>query len=1175
MKNFFAKLASFFCKAWVWSLCLVLLLVVAIWFAGPFLAVNDHKFWESASSRLISISVLFLVWGLSMVFANWKSQVRKVEEEGDDIAQERLRRADQIDDEQVELRKRFKEALRTLRSTSMYRGRSDKWRNELPWYLMLGPQGSGKTSLLDFSGLEFPLNQAESQRLTKDVSGTRHADWYFAEHAVLVDTAGRYLTQPDSQIDGSAWNTLLSLLRQRRTKPLNGVLVNIPLEQLQDNSELDLENLARQTRQRLHEIHQRLGVDVPVYLVLSKADKVQGFDEFFDHMSREESDQVLGTSFREDQDGTDAQEVRQEFEELLRRLNSQVVMRMHQERDPLRRGRILDFPHQLGQIGDRLALFIELAFSGNRYQRASQLRGFYLTSAPRLHESLDPSTAEIGRQLGLSNRALPSFRSGRSRFIHQLLSKVIFPEAALAGLDQREIRRIDWGQRALYAGALGCLIAAGLGWAMSFSSNHEQLEELRTIAQTLDKERQAVDPRDDALQTLATLEISYAATQVFPPSEDAAWSQRGGLYQGGYVDPTLQQAYRRDLETLLLPRVARQLESQIRANMHERERLLGSLRAYLMLNLPERREAPFLRDWMAADWSLRYVGNSAAQNALNNHFNNLLAGPFSPHILNESLVAQARKVLRSESLANVVYRMLREQARSLPDYQLGQRLGPQGALFSGIDYSIPGFYTQHGYQQYFIAPGATLVREIISNNWVLGEGETLSIGEFRRLLVDVEHMYFRDYTNYWGEALANITLEPIGSALQGAEQLATLTAANSPLLALLSEIRDNTRFAGPAATDETLEIAKSLDGKLSQAAQLAAAAAQQAQAAFAKNLPDTTRKALERRFEPVHLLLDDDQAPTANLATTLQAMEALQQQLSGLARASAPEQTAFEMAKLRMSAPRDAISQVYTSAAHLPQPVSQWLGLLAEDSWMLVLHEAHHYINQRYQTELHESYRNSLFQRYPFNPSSTSDVALADFRNFFKTQGTVDTFFERYIKPFVSDSSGHYQLRRVEGHSLPLSQALLTQLDKVRTIRHSFFTENPNEPLILFKLEPYSLDSNLGRADFRLGKQQMEYRHGPIVQTAFRWPDKDDEGRTSLMVEEIGGKKIGIEKNTGPWSMFRLLDVVEVDYHSGRDVLLIKANLDGRRASYLLHSQRSPNPFDVDLLRSFKLPTAL
>jgi len=61
-------------------------------------------------------------------------------------------------------------------------------------------------------------------------------------------------------------------------------------------------------------------------------------------------------------------------------------------------------------------------------------------------------------------------------------------------------------------------------------------------------------------------------------------------------------------------------------------------------------------------------------------------------------------------------------------------------------------------------------------------------------------------------------------------------------------------------------------------------------------------------------------------------------------------------------------------------------------------------------------------------------------------------------------------------------------MSRAQTIRRSFFAANPNEPLILFKLAPYSLDSSLGRADFRFGNQQMEYRHGPIVQTAFRWP---------------------------------------------------------------------------------------
>ncbi|QLC73185.1 type VI secretion system membrane subunit TssM [Pseudomonas sp. LPB0260] len=1179
MKSFFGKLAAFFRKTWVWSLCLVLLLALLVWFVGPLLAVDDYKFWEPATSRLLSISALFLLWGLAMVFASWKATARKKAAQDDADAQERLRREGLIDEEQLELRNRFNDALRTLKRSSLYRGRSEKWRNELPWYLLLGPQGSGKTSLLDFSGLDFPLNRGDNQRLTKDVSGTRYADWYFADHAVLIDTCGRYLSQPDPLVDGRAWDFLLGLLRKRRARPLNGVLVNIPVEQLQGGSEVELENLARQTRQRLHEIHQRLGASVPVYLVLSKADKVLGFDEFFDQLSREESEQVLGASFRKEQDATDVTVVRQEFEELLRRLNSQVILRMHQERDTQRRGRILDFPHQLGQIGERLCLFIELAFSGNRYQRASQLRGFYLTSAPQLGDQLDPSTSGIGRNLGLASSALPTFRSGRARFIHQLLDRVIFPEAELAGLDQKEVRRIDWGQRAMYAGAFAVLALFGALWASGFSSNHGRLEQLREIAQQLTRQHDAVAAQDDALRTLEALDSSYAATRVFPPVDQLSYLQRGGLYQGEALAPTLQRAYRGELENLLLPRVARQLEAQIRANLGDRERLLNSLRAYLMLNLEERRDVAFLQEWLAADWSLRYSGNSAAQRGLNQHFERLLAEPFAPYALNAPLVAQARQVLRSESLAAVVYRMLREQARSLPDYRLSQKLGPQAGLFVGSDYAIPGFYTQAGYQKLFVAQGGDLVRDILRDNWVLGEGDSLSSNDLGRLLVEMEQLYFRDYANYWGEALAQLSLEPIASANQGALQLAGLTAANSPLLQLLVEVRDNTRFKGLAeAADDAGAAAEALQGakgKLGKAAKLASAAAQQAQAALVKNLPDTARKTLERRFEPLHRLLDDNGGAGAELAGSLQALDALQLQLAGLAHSSAPEQAAFELAKARMSGRRDAINQLRGSAARLPQPIGNWLALLAEDSWMLVLGDAYHYLNQRYQSELYAAYDGALKQRYPFSAHSESEVAIADFREFFKGQGIAQRFFDGYLKPFVSGSAGQYRLRQVDGRGLPLSREFLLQMSHAQTIRRSFFAEDPNEPKVLFKLEPYSLDSSLSRADFRFGSQQLEYRHGPIVQTAFHWPAEADEGRTSLVVEELGGRRVGIEKNTGPWSLFRLLDLMKVDYHSGRDVLMLKADLGGLRANYLLHSQRSPNPFDLGLLRSFKLPATL
>ena len=230
MKDFFALLGAIFRKTWVWSLCLLLVLALLVWFAGPLLAVAEHKLWESAGSRLLSITVLCLLWGLFLVFAGWRAQRRQQAEEADDAAQERLRRAGLISEEQDILRQRFRAALHTLKHSSIYGRHSGKWRSELPWYLLLGPQGSGKTSLLDFSGLDFPLNRDEARRLTRDVTGTRHADWYFAEHAVLIDTAGRYLTQPDTTVDGRAWDTLLGLLRKRRARPLNGVLVSLPVE---------------------------------------------------------------------------------------------------------------------------------------------------------------------------------------------------------------------------------------------------------------------------------------------------------------------------------------------------------------------------------------------------------------------------------------------------------------------------------------------------------------------------------------------------------------------------------------------------------------------------------------------------------------------------------------------------------------------------------------------------------------------------------------------------------------------------------------------------------------------------------------------------------------------------------------------------------------------------------
>ncbi|MGR4972183.1 type VI secretion system membrane subunit TssM [Pseudomonas sp. LARHCG127] len=1157
MKSLFRKISAWVRQTWVWTLLLMLSVALLVWFAGPLLAVNDYKFWASPTARLLTVAVLALGWGLGMVVVNGRAGSRANSQQNAPDQARTLHQA-RIVDERREVRSRFKQALITLRSSNLYSGRSD-----LPWYLLIGPPGSGKTHLLECSGLDFSFNRLTRSAVSNG-SDTRHCDWYFAEHAVLVDTAGRYLTQPDRELDGSGWTVLLELLRKRRrSRPLGGVLVTVPSEVLLLGSEDEVTTLARQIRGRLQELQRRLRIDVPIYLILSKADSVPGFNEFFDSLTREENDQVLGASFSRNSRGSDITVLRAEFEALLHRLNSQMIMRMHQERDTLRRSRMLDFPHQLGQLGTSLSLLAEQAFSGN----VGTLRGFYLTCASSPDRSTAPTSEPVNSSLGPSHSA----PGRRSRFIHHLLSRVIFPEADLSDLVQRERRRIHWGQRALYLGALTVVGLCGLLWANAFSINHDRLDNLRTLAQRWDRQQSTPASTDDWTATLESLDIRFEATRVFPPYNAVPLHERVGLYQGEATKAAVTDAYERELQAQLLPRIAKRLEEHVRKHRDDRGQLLDSLRAYLMLGLKERRDVAWLKDRVAKDGSLRYPGNTALQERLNAHFARLLELPFI-QVLNEPLVTQAREALRRESLAAVMYRMLHEQASHLPPYRLNPYLGSQGALLVGTDREIPGIYTRQGYERYFSVRGATLVTELLRDNWVLGESESLSAMDMRRLMVELEQLYFRDYADHWSEAVGQVALQTISNAGEGAEQLAGLTSAHSPILRLLVQVRENTRFQTVAEVFDDLPPAA---GKQGAADKKLAAVAGKAAASLTEHLPDTAQKSLRRRFEPLHRLLDEEGGPTADLVQALRALDEVQLQLANLARASAPEQAAFELARHRMDGQRDALSKLRNASARLPRPVNGWFNVLAEDSWRLVLNDAYRYLNQRYQSELYSFYGKAINKRYPFSAHSASDVALNDFRVFFKDQGIVDRFFNHYMQPFISGAEGNYRLRSIDGQSLPMSRVYLDQMATAQAIRRSFFADNPNEPQVQFTLEPYTLDPAVSRAEFRFGDQTLEYRHGPILPVAFTWPSDAQDGRTALVLDKMVGRGVGMEKNTGPWSLFRLFDLMQSEYLTGRDVRVLKADLGGLRANYLLTSQRTPNPFDMSVLRTFRLPAQL
>src|SRR6185369_4072284 len=105
---------------------------------------------------------------------------------------------------------------------------------QLPWYVIIGAPGAGKTTALANSGLEFPLASRLGKKVIRGVGGTRNCDWWFASDAVLLDTAGRYTTQDSHQAaDRAAWLGFLKLLvRYRPGQPINGVLLTVSVSDL-------------------------------------------------------------------------------------------------------------------------------------------------------------------------------------------------------------------------------------------------------------------------------------------------------------------------------------------------------------------------------------------------------------------------------------------------------------------------------------------------------------------------------------------------------------------------------------------------------------------------------------------------------------------------------------------------------------------------------------------------------------------------------------------------------------------------------------------------------------------------------------------------------------------------------------------------------------------------------
>lgn len=1057
--------------------------------------------------------------------------------------------------EMQSLKEELLAAIETLK-TSGKKGGEDALAR-LPWYMVIGPAGAGKSELIRRSGLQFPLHDsANNPRAVRGVGGTRSFSWWLAHEAVLLDMAGRTLATAAFD-DSGDWLAFLNMLRkQRPDRPIQGVVVVVAIDQIADQPEARIDSIARGARERIEELVKNLGVVFPVYVVFNRCDRVTGFGEFFEDLSAEERREPWGATLSLERARSFASETLfdEEYAVLLASLSERRVSRMAAMPEAVTRARSFVFPLQFDRVRGNLRRFVRTLFEHEAGADAPPLRGFYFTAAAQDGEPTDRVMQPAVRALGLTVRPPEGFEPprGGASFVRDLFTEVVFPDASLATSSSGAQGQLKKRDRVLIGGFGIAFAALTLLFAGLSCYNGALVTRTRRASEEVATRVRAEAPIVENLRALEKLRVETHTLDSLKANGAPIVRKLGGWSGDALREPAVRLWMDRSV-TSVVGLAARQMEVDLRqmtdSNTGTFLQYYLLFRSWRLLGEPTQ-ITPDDADILAAEvtsalQSRLSTGSASAEDRrqypelVRRQMRFLCEHPeaLTPFVAqyrsttDPDLLARASKRVHDSWDSPQFYRQLiADASHDAPPVTFESLVGKSalGGNMSG-SVSVPGPFTKDGYAK-AVKPRIEGYRKLVKRDLVLQDVFAQNPPD---LAGDLMKLYVQDYSAKWAAFMDGVQLRAPNDMGSAAEMLANIAKGDSPMFKVLRAVRDQTQFN--AASDAPLSKVQKDFAMLKDFFETAGGGGDKAMGFMQRLIPG--KKDVDA--------LDKTQSASAKYQFYLQQAQA------AINKAAQPGAPASNIRDL-MSSGDDTTNPLRALAAFAGSFATDYSGAAGAASTSRLLGSPiggakaavvskglNPALAAAWKAQVYDPFMRTLGGRYPF-AASREDASLNDFAACFSTKGYFWAFYTQNLAPYLNEDGSP------KGPDAPVSAGMVEFLKKAYLIRQMFFAAGDTPKLdFTVSATPPRIDGqslNVPWVAIDCGGSRVTYNMGPMSESPLAWPGADPtagagvRANASAPVDPKHKPKkgqapdvINVEARSGEgiWGLFRLLDAAQ------------------------------------------------